>query len=124
MTGRTHRDHQVSPWHIAYAEGTVEEQVGKVMVERIAAASDVRLRAEAQQLRREVAKLAEETERLDRRVALKILPAYFVADPERMPAHVAAAEDAFGRLDVVLLNAGSSTSCSRSGKDCALSMGR
>jgi NAD(P)-dependent dehydrogenase (short-subunit alcohol dehydrogenase family) len=28
-----------------------------------------------------------------------------VADPERMPAHVAAAEDAFGRLDVVLLNA-------------------
>ncbi len=29
-----------------------------------------------------------------------------VADPERMPAHVAAAEDAFGRLDVVLLNAG------------------
>jgi NAD(P)-dependent dehydrogenase (short-subunit alcohol dehydrogenase family) len=29
-----------------------------------------------------------------------------VADPERMPAHVAAAERAFGRLDVVLLNAG------------------
>jgi NAD(P)-dependent dehydrogenase (short-subunit alcohol dehydrogenase family) len=29
-----------------------------------------------------------------------------VADPERMPAHVAAVEDAFGRLDVVLLNAG------------------
>jgi NAD(P)-dependent dehydrogenase (short-subunit alcohol dehydrogenase family) len=29
-----------------------------------------------------------------------------VADPERMPAHVAAAEEAFGRLDVVLLNAG------------------
>lgn len=29
-----------------------------------------------------------------------------VADPERMPAHVASAEDAFGRLDVVLLNAG------------------
>lgn len=40
VTGRTHRDHQVSPWHVAYAEGTVEEQVGKVMVERIAAASD------------------------------------------------------------------------------------
>src|SRR6478736_4048311 len=40
VTGRTHRDHQVSPWHIAYAERTVEEQVGKVMVERIAAASD------------------------------------------------------------------------------------
>lgn len=40
VTGRTHRDHQVSPWHIAYAESTVEEQVSKVMVERIAAASD------------------------------------------------------------------------------------
>ncbi|MGY5766574.1 helicase [Brachybacterium sp. DNPG3] len=40
VTGRTHRDHQVSPWHIAYAQGTVEEQISKVMVERIAAASD------------------------------------------------------------------------------------
>ncbi|GAB4007566.1 DEAD/DEAH box helicase [Nocardioides ultimimeridianus] len=40
VTGRTHRDHQVSPWHIAYAEGTVEEQVGRAMVERIAAATD------------------------------------------------------------------------------------
>ncbi|MFC0672348.1 helicase [Brachybacterium hainanense] len=40
VTGRTHRDQQVSPWHIAYAEGTVEEQVSKLMVERIAAASD------------------------------------------------------------------------------------
>jgi hypothetical protein len=38
VTGRTHGDHPLSPWHIAYAEGTVEEQVGKVMVERIAAA--------------------------------------------------------------------------------------
>ncbi len=40
VTGRTHRDHQVSPWHIAWAEDTVEEQVGRAMVERIAAASD------------------------------------------------------------------------------------
>lgn len=40
VTGRTHRDQQVSPWHIAYALATVEEQVSKVMVERIAAASD------------------------------------------------------------------------------------
>ncbi|MFC7465544.1 helicase [Brachybacterium sp. GCM10030252] len=40
VTGRTHRDQQVSPWHIAYAQGTVEETVSKVMVERIAAASD------------------------------------------------------------------------------------
>ncbi|MCW2582006.1 MAG: DEAD-like helicase, partial [Klenkia sp.] len=36
VTGRTHRDHQVSPWRIAYAEETVEEQVAKVMVERLA----------------------------------------------------------------------------------------
>lgn len=41
ITGRTHRDHQVSPWYIAYAEDTVEERVGQVMVERIATASDV-----------------------------------------------------------------------------------
>lgn len=41
ITGRTHRDHQVSPWRIAYAADTVEERVGKVMVERIAAASDM-----------------------------------------------------------------------------------
>lgn len=40
VTGRTHRDHQVSPWHIAWAEETVEEQVGRAMVERIAAASE------------------------------------------------------------------------------------
>ena len=36
VTGRTHRDHQVSPWRIAFAEETVEEQVAKVMVERLA----------------------------------------------------------------------------------------
>ncbi len=36
VTGRTHRDHQVSPWRIAYAEDTVEEQVARVMVERLA----------------------------------------------------------------------------------------
>lgn len=40
VTGRTHRDHQVSPWHIAYAQGTVEETISRLMVERIAAASD------------------------------------------------------------------------------------
>jgi hypothetical protein len=45
VTGRTHRDHQVSPWYIAYAQDTVEEQVSKVMVERIAAASDTWLPA-------------------------------------------------------------------------------
>ncbi len=41
VTGRTHRDHQVSPRHIAYAENTGEEQVSKVMVERIAASDTV-----------------------------------------------------------------------------------
>ncbi|MGY1736941.1 helicase [Geodermatophilus sp. SYSU D00684] len=36
VTGRTHRDGQVSPWRVAYAEGTVEEQVARVMVGRLA----------------------------------------------------------------------------------------
>ncbi|GAB3306910.1 helicase [Geodermatophilus aquaeductus] len=36
VTGRTHRDGQVSPWRVAFAEHTVEEQVARVMVERLA----------------------------------------------------------------------------------------
>ncbi|MCU1667817.1 MAG: putative helicase [Blastococcus sp.] len=36
VTGRTHRDGRVSPWLIAFAEDTVEEQVARVMVERLA----------------------------------------------------------------------------------------
>jgi hypothetical protein len=36
VTGRTHRDGRVSPWRIAYAADTVEEQVARVMVERLA----------------------------------------------------------------------------------------
>jgi hypothetical protein len=36
VSGRTHRDGQVSPWRIAFAEDTVEEQVARVMVERLA----------------------------------------------------------------------------------------
>ena len=36
VTGRTHRDGAVSPWRIAFAEDTVEEQVARVMVERLA----------------------------------------------------------------------------------------
>jgi hypothetical protein len=36
VTGRTHRDGRASPWRIAYAEDTVEEQVARVMVERLA----------------------------------------------------------------------------------------
>jgi hypothetical protein len=39
VTGRTHRDGHVSPWRIAYAEDTVEEQVARVMVERLAVSS-------------------------------------------------------------------------------------
>lgn len=40
VTGRTHRDYQRSPWHIAYAENTIEEKVARVMIERYAAATD------------------------------------------------------------------------------------
>jgi hypothetical protein len=36
VTGRTHRDGRTSPWRIAFAEDTVEEQVARVMVERLA----------------------------------------------------------------------------------------
>jgi hypothetical protein len=36
VTGRTHRDGQSSPWRVAFAEDTVEEQVARVMVERLA----------------------------------------------------------------------------------------
>jgi hypothetical protein len=36
VTGRTHRDGQTSPWRVAFAEDTVEEQVARVMVERLA----------------------------------------------------------------------------------------
>jgi hypothetical protein len=36
VTGRTHRDGRSSPWRIAFAEDTVEEQIARVMVERLA----------------------------------------------------------------------------------------
>ena len=36
VTGRTHRDGKTSPWRVAFAEDTVEEQVARVMVERLA----------------------------------------------------------------------------------------
>ncbi|TFV51808.1 helicase [Blastococcus sp. TF02A-35] len=36
VTGRTHRDGRTSPWRVAFAADTVEEQVAKVMVERLA----------------------------------------------------------------------------------------
>ncbi|MCZ2858853.1 helicase [Blastococcus sp. VKM Ac-2987] len=36
VTGRTHRDGRTSPWRVAFAADTVEEQVARVMVERLA----------------------------------------------------------------------------------------
>ncbi|CCG05796.1 helicase [Blastococcus saxobsidens] len=36
VTGRTHRDGKTSPWRVAFAADTVEEQVARVMVERLA----------------------------------------------------------------------------------------
>jgi hypothetical protein len=40
ILGRTHRDHQVSPWWVSYAEGTVEETIAQTMIERFKATSD------------------------------------------------------------------------------------
>jgi len=40
ILGRTHRDHQVSPWWVSYAEGTVEERIAQVMIERFKATAD------------------------------------------------------------------------------------
>jgi hypothetical protein len=40
ILGRTHRDHQVSPWWVSYAEGTVEEGIAQVMIERFRASAD------------------------------------------------------------------------------------
>ena len=40
ILGRTHRDHQVSPWWVSYAEGTVEERIARTMIERFKATAD------------------------------------------------------------------------------------
>jgi hypothetical protein len=40
ILGRTHRDHQVSPWWVSYAEGTVEEGIAQIMIERFKASAD------------------------------------------------------------------------------------
>jgi len=40
ILGRTHRDQQVSPWWVSYAEGTVEEGIAQVMIERFKASAD------------------------------------------------------------------------------------
>lgn len=41
ICGRTHRDHQTSPWYVLFGAGTVEQDVARIMVERIAAATDL-----------------------------------------------------------------------------------
>ena len=40
ILGRSHRDHQVCPWWLGYAEGTAEEKVVQIMVTRLKAAGD------------------------------------------------------------------------------------
>jgi hypothetical protein len=40
ILGRTHRDHQVSPWWVSYAENTVEEGIAQIMIERFKATAD------------------------------------------------------------------------------------
>lgn len=41
VLGRTHRDHQTCPWYVLYGADTVEADVARIMVERIAAATDL-----------------------------------------------------------------------------------
>lgn len=40
ILGRTHRDHQVSPWWVSYAEDTVEERIAQTMIERFKGSAD------------------------------------------------------------------------------------
>lgn len=40
VLGRSHRDHQICPWHLAYAEDSVEDQIAQVMVTRLRATAD------------------------------------------------------------------------------------
>lgn len=40
IVGRTHRDHQYSPWKIAVAEGTVEEKIARTMIRRYATTTE------------------------------------------------------------------------------------
>ena len=40
ILGRSHRDHQVCPWWIAYAENTVEETIAQIMLGRFRATAD------------------------------------------------------------------------------------
>lgn len=41
ITGRTHRDYQVSPWWVAFAEDTIEKQITEVMAARYATAGQL-----------------------------------------------------------------------------------
>ena len=40
ILGRSHRDHQICPWWLGYAEGTAEETIAQIMVTRLKAAGD------------------------------------------------------------------------------------
>ncbi len=40
ILGRSHRDHQVCPWWLAYAEQTVEETIAQIMIGRFKSAND------------------------------------------------------------------------------------
>lgn len=41
ILGRSHRDHQVCPWWLAYAEGTIEETIAQIMIGRFKSTNDV-----------------------------------------------------------------------------------
>lgn len=41
ILGRSHRDHQICPWWLAYAEGTVEETIAQIMIGRFKSTNDV-----------------------------------------------------------------------------------
>jgi hypothetical protein len=40
ILGRSHRDHQVCPWWIAYAEGTIEQTIAQIMLGRFKSTAD------------------------------------------------------------------------------------
>ncbi len=41
ILGRSHRDGQICPWHLAYAEDTVEERIAQLLVDRLRTAADI-----------------------------------------------------------------------------------
>ena len=40
VLGRSHRDGRISPWHLAFAENTVEEDIAALMVGRLRSTAD------------------------------------------------------------------------------------